>query len=220
MSEVESIRSGKKKTNNIITTLETRSIIYKIHHLPNPKPHEVRKSMAAKGAMIKCEELPKCEYRNEAALIKPSSETPKHILPLSDVDDQIFLRFSIKCVLVYRGSMEAEWLKLGLSRVLVDYYPLAGRLRTCPVDPQKLEVDCNGEGALFAEAFLDLNSHHFLSFSSKPNASWKTLLYKPMVDALNFTQLPPLLLQVIPFFYVLSISLSLFSIAISSTQKL
>ncbi|XP_023536048.1 fatty alcohol:caffeoyl-CoA acyltransferase-like [Cucurbita pepo subsp. pepo] len=150
----------------------------------------------AEGLVIKREQLPKCEYRNDPVLIKPITETPKHILPLSDVDDQAFLRFSIKCVLVFRGSMEAEWLKCGLSRVLVDYYPLAGRLRTCPQHLHKLQVDCNGEGALFAEAFLDVHSHHFLSFTSNPDASWSTLLYKPKVDALNFAQLPPLLLQV------------------------
>uniref|UniRef100_A0A0A0LE26 Omega-hydroxypalmitate O-feruloyl transferase n=1 Tax=Cucumis sativus TaxID=3659 RepID=A0A0A0LE26_CUCSA len=155
--------------------------------------------MAAKKVTSKnCEErLPKCVYRNDPVLIKPMSETPKHILRLSDVDDQTFLRFSIKCVLVYRESIEAEWLKFCLSRVLVDYYPLAGRLRGCPMDPQKLEVDCNGEGALFAEAFVDLNSHNFLSFCSKPtnSAFWTktTLLFKPkLLDPLDF---PPLSLQ-------------------------
>ncbi|XP_022137525.1 omega-hydroxypalmitate O-feruloyl transferase [Momordica charantia] len=148
----------------------------------------------AKAVIEKSLQLPDCVYQNDPVLIKPSSETPKHFLPLSDLDDQLFLRFSIKFLFVFRRSIQSEWLKWGLSRVLVDYYPLAGRLRRRPDGGEKLEVDCNGEGALFAEAFLDVDSHDFLSFSWKPNRSWRTLLYK--VQALNFTHVPPLVLQV------------------------
>jgi len=36
----------------------------------------------------------------------------------------------------------------------VYYYPLAGRLRSVDDHTHKLEVDCNGEGAVFAEAFM------------------------------------------------------------------
>lgn len=160
-----------------------------------------RKTMA-KAVIEKSLQLPDCVYQNDPVLIKPSSETPKHFLPLSDLDDQLFLRFSIKFLFVFRRSIQSEWLKWGLSRVLVDYYPLAGRLRRRPDGGEKLEVDCNGEGALFAEAFLDVDSHDFLSFSWKPNRSWRTLLYK--VQALNFTHVPPLVLQVALF----SLSLS------------
>ncbi|KVH99317.1 Chloramphenicol acetyltransferase-like domain-containing protein [Cynara cardunculus var. scolymus] len=102
------------------------------------------------------EELPDCCYQeNQPSLIKPSSPTPNHMLHLSNLDDQKFLRFSIKYIYLFQNSVTIHLLKLSLSRVLVDYYPLAGRLKTLLSphddddhgDDQKLQVDCNGEGA-------------------------------------------------------------------------
>ena len=45
---------------------------------------------------------------------------------------------------------DAEVLKETLSKVLVDFYPMAGRLRKD--ENGRLEIDCNDEGALFVEA--------------------------------------------------------------------
>lgn len=99
--------------------------------------------------------------------------------------------------------MSVERLKLSLSRVLSEYYPLAGRLRAAgskegnddQSNNDKLEVDCNGEGALFAEAFLDLSAKEFLEFSAKPNRSWRKLLYR-VENAHCFLDVPPLVVQV------------------------
>lgn len=87
-------------------------------------------------------------------------------------------------------------MKYALSKLLVLYYPLAGRLRTSPDHDQKLEVDCNGEGAVFAEAFMDITADQFLQLSEKPNRSWKKLLYK-VEGALTFLDVPPLVVQVL-----------------------
>lgn len=144
--------------------------------------------------MLKSSELPDCCYPNEPMLICPSSPTPKHSLYLSNLDDQKFLRFSIKYLYLFNKSVSLDSLKYSLSRVLVDYYPLAGRLRASGDDDQKLKVDCNGEGAVFAEAFMDITTEEFLELSKKPNRSLRKLLYR--VEALSFLDVPPLVVQV------------------------
>uniref|UniRef100_A0A7C9AH33 Shikimate O-hydroxycinnamoyltransferase n=1 Tax=Opuntia streptacantha TaxID=393608 RepID=A0A7C9AH33_OPUST len=150
-------------------------------------------------------EIPDCYYPNSPLRIRPDSPTPKHTICLSNLDDQKFLRFSIKYLYLYEKGVSVERLKLSLSRVLSEYYPLAGRLRACKSQvgndgdddndqSNKLEVDCNGEGALFAEAFLDLSAQELLEFCDKPNRSWRKLIYK--VDAHCFLDVPPLVVQV------------------------
>lgn len=151
------------------------------------------------------EELPDCYYQqNQPSLIKPSSPTPNHMLYLSNLDDQKFLRFSIKYLYLFQKSVTIHLLKHSLSRVLIDYYPLAGRLKTLHSshhdhddhgdDDEKLQVDCNGEGAVFAEAFMDITAQEFLQVSQKPNKSWRKLLFR--VDARTFLDTPPLVVQV------------------------
>ncbi|XP_010254732.1 PREDICTED: omega-hydroxypalmitate O-feruloyl transferase-like [Nelumbo nucifera] len=147
--------------------------------------------------MFRSSELPDCYYQNKPILICPESPTPKHSLYLSNLDDQKFLRFSIKYVYVYKKAVSSESLKSSLSRVLVDYYPLAGRLRLSSENQDKLEIDCNGEGALFAEAFMDFTVEEFLEASRRPNRSWRKLLYR--VDAQSFLDIPPLVIQVTSF---------------------
>ncbi|CAK9148218.1 unnamed protein product [Ilex paraguariensis] len=139
-------------------------------------------------------ELPDCFYSKQPTLIIPNGPTPNHFLYLSNLDDQKFLRFSIKYLYLFKKSLSTESLKCSLSSLLVEYYPLAGRLRKSPEDEHKLEVDCNGEGAVFAEAFMDLTVEEFLDISKKPNRSWRKLLYR--VEAPNFLDIPPLVIQI------------------------
>ncbi|CAN0875031.1 Alcohol acyl transferase 1 allele RGa [Linum grandiflorum] len=140
-------------------------------------------------------DLPDCHYKTKPSLIKPVTQTPIHSLYLSNLDDQKFLRFSIKYLYVFRRSVEG--LKESLSRVLVDYYPLAGRVRKIKSqgegDEEKLLLDCNGEGALFAQAFMDFTVDQFLQISGKPNRSWRKLLYR--VEGQGFLDIPPLVVQ-------------------------
>lgn len=139
-------------------------------------------------------ELPDCVYPTQPIYIYPKSPTPKHFLYLSNLDDQKFLRFSIKYLYLYKKGVCLETLKSSLSRTLVDYYPLAGRLRVSREGGQKLEVDCNGEGAIFAEAFMDFTAEEFLQISTRPNRSWRKLLYR--VEGQSFLSIPPLVVQV------------------------
>ncbi|KAL1312077.1 hypothetical protein HN51_038706 [Arachis hypogaea] len=148
--------------------------------------------------MLEFVELPDCFYPRDAiTIITPCAPTPKHSLYLSNLDDQKFLRFSIKYLYLFKKSVSIEALKCSLSRVLVDYYPLAGRLRknnNNDDDDHKLEVDCNGEGAVLAEAFMDSTIEDLIEASKVPNKSWRKLMYK--VEAQSFLDIPPLVLQV------------------------
>ncbi|KAL6011412.1 hypothetical protein ACLOJK_001860 [Asimina triloba] len=143
--------------------------------------------------MLQSSELPDCFYPTKPTLIGPKWPTPNHTLYLSNLDDQQFLRFSIKYLYLYTKSIPSDALKSSLSRALVDYYPLAGRLRISRENENKLEVDCNGEGAVFAEAFMDFTAEEFLRVSSKPNRSWRKLLHR--VEASSFLGVPLLVVQ-------------------------
>lgn len=144
--------------------------------------------------MLKSGDLPDCFYSNKPITIPPSAPTPNQPLYLSNLDDQKFLRFSIKYFYLFRKSVNSDVLKRSLSRVLVDYYPLAGRLRTTDESDGKLQVDCSGEGALFAEAFMPITAQELLESSNTPNKSWRKLLYK--VEADSILDVPPLIVQV------------------------
>lgn len=66
--------------------------------------------------------------------------------------------FSLPSVYFYRPTGSANFfdpkvMKEALSRVLVPFYPMAGRLKRD--DDGRIEIDCNGEGVLFVEAESD-----------------------------------------------------------------
>lgn len=149
-----------------------------------------------KKKMSKSMELPDCVYPRPPVTIFPCAPTPKHSLHLSNLDSQKFFRFSVKYVHLFEKCVSVDVLKSSLSRVLVDYYPLAGRLRRSSIseDDHKLQVDCNGEGAVFAEAFMDATAQQLLQPCNLPNTTWKKLLCK--VEAQSFLDLPPLIIQV------------------------
>ncbi|KAJ0962570.1 hypothetical protein J5N97_027692 [Dioscorea zingiberensis] len=144
--------------------------------------------------MTKSLEIPDCYYPKESVLVCPKNTTPRHTLYLSNLDDQKFLRFTIKYLHLYKKSVCAEDLKDSLSKVLVEYYPLAGRLKPSEEHEEKFELDCNGEGVYFAEAHADLTVDEFLQASSKPNRSWRKLLFR--LDSQTFLDVPPLVIQV------------------------
>jgi hypothetical protein len=105
---------------------------------------------------------------------KPSSfKAPELIVParshatlsrqvkqLSDIDDQPSLRFQVPLIFFYKNNPSMEGkdpikvIKEAISRTLVFYYPLAGRLREG--FNRKLMVDCTDEGVMFTEADANL----------------------------------------------------------------
>nr|XP_043611354.1 benzyl alcohol O-benzoyltransferase-like [Erigeron canadensis] len=119
--------------------------------------------------------------RHAPELIVPAKPTPRELKPLSDIDDQESLRFQIPIIHFYRGDPKMEnknpasVIREALAKVLVFYYPFAGRLKEGPA--RKLMVDCNGQGVLFIEAEADVTLKQFGDALQPPFPFMEELLY-------------------------------------------
>lgn len=90
----------------------------------------------------------------ETTMVKPSSDAPQRALWNANVD-LVVPSMHTPSVYFYRPNgasnfMDSNVLKQALSKALVPFYPMAGRLRRD--DDGRIEIDCNGEGVLFVEA--------------------------------------------------------------------
>lgn len=135
----------------------------------------------------------------EAILITPSEPTPIQVLPLSALDSQLFLRFTIEYLLVYKPSRHVldkpaavNRIKAALGRALVPYYPLAGRVRARTNGSAGLEVVCRAQGAAFIQAASDLTAKEFEG-APRHNTQWRKLLSLQVTDVLKGA--PPLVVQ-------------------------
>ncbi|KAL2227402.1 UNVERIFIED_CONTAM: Omega-hydroxypalmitate O-feruloyl transferase [Sesamum indicum] len=134
---------------------------------------------------------------NDAVLITPSEPTPNHILQLSALDSQLFVRFTFEYLLVYKPrhgldrAATTENVKSALGRALVPYYPLAGRVRN-RVDGLGLEVVCRGQGAVFIDAISDSTVSEF-DGAPRRRAQWRKFLSLHVADVLMGA--PPLVVQ-------------------------
>ncbi|KAK1653278.1 hypothetical protein QYE76_071083 [Lolium multiflorum] len=101
--------------------------------------------------------------RSEPELVRPARPTPVETKALSDLDDQLPLRFYESIVGFFKSppgenvkpGKVARGIKAAVAGALVYYYPMAGRLRKLP-DGNRLVVDCTGEGVVFVEATTDV----------------------------------------------------------------
>ncbi|XP_031111106.1 spermidine sinapoyl-CoA acyltransferase-like [Ipomoea triloba] len=111
--------------------------------------------------------------RKDVVLVKPAEPTPSEILSFSTIDNDPNIELLCQTLYVYQanptsnsnGSSHAEVcvtpesadpvlvLKTALSKALVYYYPLAGKLKRN--SNGRLEITCNGDGVPFMEATAD-----------------------------------------------------------------
>ncbi|XP_076950010.1 benzyl alcohol O-benzoyltransferase-like [Bidens hawaiensis] len=137
--------------------------------------------------------------RRAPELIVPAKPTPRDLKTLSDIDDQERFRLQIPVIMVYRSdpSMSninpASVIREALAKVLVFYYPLAGRLKEGPAG--KLMVDCSGEGVLFIEAEADVTLSQLGDAIHPPFPCIDDLLYD-VPGSSGILDSPLLLLQV------------------------
>ncbi|GLT92941.1 hypothetical protein SLE2022_107510 [Rubroshorea leprosula] len=134
----------------------------------------------------------------ESVMITPSDPTPSCVLSLSALDSQLFLRFTIEYLLVYRAQPGLDpcavtaRIKAALGKALVPYYPLAGRVRAKP-DGSSLEVLCRAQGAVFVEAVCDDQSISDFERAPRYVSQWRKLLLFQVADVLQGD--PPLVVQ-------------------------
>ncbi|CAN0885223.1 Acyl transferase 4 [Linum grandiflorum] len=97
--------------------------------------------------------------RHSRTLVQPFRPRPSHRLDLSFIDSLPVLRCNARTLHVFRssgGHDVAPVIRAALSRALVPYYPLAGRLtRSSQSADGLLQVDCSAQGVWFVEASVD-----------------------------------------------------------------
>lgn len=134
----------------------------------------------------------------DSTMVGPAQETPRRILWNANVD-LVVPNFHTPSVYFYRptGSsnfFEARILKDALSRALVPFYPMAGRLMKD--EDGRVEIDCQGQGVLFVEAESDGVIDEFGDFA--PTLELRKLI--PAVDySLGIESYSLLVLQVTYF---------------------
>ena len=149
----------------------------------------------------------------ESTMVRPAGETPVVSLWNSNVD-LVVPRFHTPSVYFYRPSscdddnkkekltlLDSQVLKEALSKALVLFYPMAGRLKRD--EDGRIEIDCNGQGVLFVEAHTNSLIDDFGDFS--PTLELRQLI--PSVDYSKGIETYPLLVLQVPFF---SLSLSFY----------
>ncbi|PQM40625.1 methanol O-anthraniloyltransferase-like [Prunus yedoensis var. nudiflora] len=117
-------------------------------------------------------------------LITPAKPTPIETKQLSDIDEQDGLWFHFPVIMSYKnnpsmkGNDAVVVIREALSRALVYYYPLAGRLREGP--NRKLMVECNAEGVLFIEANADVTLEQLGDRILPPCPVLEEFLFNPL----------------------------------------
>lgn len=128
----------------------------------------------------------------DSTMVRPAAETPNHGLWNSNLD-LLVPRMHTTSVYFYKpnGShnfFDTKVMKDALSRALVPFYPMAGRLRRD--EDGRIEIDCNGHGVLFIEAAADATVDDFGDFAP-------TMQLIPTVDyGGDISSYPLLVLQV------------------------
>ncbi|KAK2387333.1 spermidine hydroxycinnamoyl transferase [Trifolium repens] len=114
--------------------------------------------------------------------VTPNESTPKGSLWLSDLDQVVRLSHT-PLIYIYKSQKQnkknstiIETLKNSLSKILVHYYPIAGRY--CYKEGGRLELNLNAKGAVLIEAETTKTIHDYGDFS--PSGSTKELI--PKVD--------------------------------------
>ncbi|XP_027169107.1 omega-hydroxypalmitate O-feruloyl transferase-like [Coffea eugenioides] len=137
--------------------------------------------------------------QGQPTLIPPAEETQKGLYFLSNLDQNIAV--IVRTIYCFKsgekGNEEAVgMIKDALSKVLVQYHPLAGRLTISPEG--KLIVDCTGEGAVFVEAEADCTIED-IGDNTKPDPVTLGKLVYDVPGVKNVLEIPPLAAQVTKF---------------------
>lgn len=120
----------------------------------------------------------------ELTMVKPATDTPQTNLWNSNVD-LVVPNFHTPSVYFYRplsgasNFFDSNVLKEALSKALVPFYPMAGRLKKD--EDGRIEIECRGQGVLFVEAESDGTVDDFGDFAP-------TLELRRLIPAVDYTQ--------------------------------
>ncbi|KAF5198827.1 omega-hydroxypalmitate O-feruloyl transferase-like [Thalictrum thalictroides] len=137
--------------------------------------------------------------QGEPTLVPPAEETPKGLYFLNNLDQNIAV--IIKTIYCFKSEemgndRAGEVLKDALAKVLVHYYPTAGRLTIS--SEGKLIVDCTGEGSVFVEAEANCTIEEIGDITEPDPVTLGKLVYD-IPGAKNILEIPPLVAQVTKF---------------------
>lgn len=137
--------------------------------------------------------------QKEPALVTPAEETEKGLYFLSNLDQNIAV--IVRTIYCFEADDKgndraAEVIKDALAKVLVHYYPLAGRLTIS--SEGKLIVNCTSEGAVFVEAEANCTMDA-IGDITKPDPKTLGKLVYDIPGAKNILEIPPLVAQVCQF---------------------
>lgn len=130
-------------------------------------------------------------------MVRPAKETPKTKLWMSNLDLMVPKYCHTQFVDFYQSNramsnfFDAEMMKEALSRVLVPFFPMGGRLNED--QDGRIEIDCQAQGVLFVEAESDGVLDDFGDFA--PRLEFLKLF--PTVDySMGIESFPLLVVQV------------------------
>ncbi|PQM43168.1 omega-hydroxypalmitate O-feruloyl transferase [Prunus yedoensis var. nudiflora] len=137
--------------------------------------------------------------KEEPTLVPPAEETEKGLYYLSNLDQNIAV--IVRTIYCFKSDLKGNEeavaiIKSALSKVLVHYYPLAGRLSISTEG--KLIVDCTGDGAVFVEAEANCEMEK-IGDITKPDPLTLGKLVHDIPGAKNILEIPPLVAQVTKF---------------------
>lgn len=141
----------------------------------------------------------------DSTMVIPAEETPRGSLWNSNVD-LVVPSMHTPSVYFYRPTaasdfFDARVLKEGLSKALVPFYPMAGRLRRD--EDGRIEIYCNAEGVLLVEAETTAVIDDFGDFA--PTLQLRQLI--PAVDYSGGIESYPLLVLQVTYFKCGGVSL-------------
>lgn len=153
-----------------------------------------------------------CVNTLKPVMVAPAENTPDEVLYLSNIDNEVGVRVTCQTLHVYRSCPSnqadpAQVIRLALSKALVYYYPLAGRMRKTA--DGRLEVWCTGEGAVFVEGSANCSLEE-VGYLTQLRPCLKQLLYE-YPATYEHHDIPPLVVQVTRFLcggFVLGLGLS------------
>ncbi|KAF8408454.1 hypothetical protein HHK36_007607 [Tetracentron sinense] len=137
--------------------------------------------------------------QGEPTLVPPAEETQKGLYFLSNLDQNIAV--IVRTIYCFKSddkgnATAGEVIKDALAKVLIHYYPLAGRLTIS--SEGKLIVDCTGEGAVFVEAEANCTIEEIGDIAKPDPVTLGKLVYD-IPGAKNILEMPPLVAQVTKF---------------------